>query len=242
MRYLRLARSQAILACFAAASLLLAAFPRIDIDVSRMFFDKGFYLQQRVVDDARPREHGLLSVLSMACSRRTLRLEQAGEAKRVRSRWQESGVSVSRADRRGRPDRERPSQGQLRPREAEGYRGVRRSAALHRRLSSPAAHATRIVRSRRAKQPAAFLPWPSRGLWVDAARWLSQRSAWAPSCHSAASLPARIFSRICVVSFFVMLIVADVLYYYLVSAESERLEEREAVIVGPVQPVTTLEP
>ena len=45
-----------------------------------------------------------------------------------------------------------------------------------------------------------------------------------------------------VVSFFVMLLVADVLYYYLVSAESERLEEREAVIVGPVQPVTTLEP
>jgi lipid A 4'-phosphatase len=47
MRYLRLARSQAILACFAVASLLLAAFPRFDISISRMFFDQGFYLQQQ---------------------------------------------------------------------------------------------------------------------------------------------------------------------------------------------------
>jgi lipid A 4'-phosphatase len=45
-----------------------------------------------------------------------------------------------------------------------------------------------------------------------------------------------------VVSFFVMLLVADVLYYYLVSAETAELEEREAPIVANVQSATTLEP
>src|ERR1044072_4516087 len=47
MRYLRLARSRALLLCFALAALLFAAFPRADISVSRLFFDHGFYLQQR---------------------------------------------------------------------------------------------------------------------------------------------------------------------------------------------------
>jgi membrane-associated phospholipid phosphatase len=45
-----------------------------------------------------------------------------------------------------------------------------------------------------------------------------------------------------IVSFFVMLLVADIFYYYLLSAERERLEKSEAVIVADVQPATPLEP
>ncbi|HKU17172.1 MAG TPA: phosphatase PAP2 family protein [Steroidobacteraceae bacterium] len=36
-----------ILACFAASSLLFKAFPGVDIGVSRLFFDGSFYLRQR---------------------------------------------------------------------------------------------------------------------------------------------------------------------------------------------------
>jgi len=45
MRYLKLIRARTILVCFAISSLLLALFPSIDISISRMFFDNGFYLQ-----------------------------------------------------------------------------------------------------------------------------------------------------------------------------------------------------
>ena len=44
MHYLKQRHTQTILACFAACALLFAAFPRIDIRVSRLFFDGSFYL------------------------------------------------------------------------------------------------------------------------------------------------------------------------------------------------------
>jgi lipid A 4'-phosphatase len=47
MSYLRLWRGRLILACFAVTSLILAAFPAIDIGVSKMFFDEGFHLSDR---------------------------------------------------------------------------------------------------------------------------------------------------------------------------------------------------
>ena len=42
MRYLSLQRSQLILASFVTCSLLLVAFPAVDIGISRWFFDNGF--------------------------------------------------------------------------------------------------------------------------------------------------------------------------------------------------------
>ncbi len=46
MRYLRLRRSQLILACFATCSLLFIAVPAIDIEVSRLFFHRGAFESQ----------------------------------------------------------------------------------------------------------------------------------------------------------------------------------------------------
>jgi lipid A 4'-phosphatase len=42
--YLRLRRTRAILACFLVASMGLVAFSTVDIQISRLFFDHGFYL------------------------------------------------------------------------------------------------------------------------------------------------------------------------------------------------------
>jgi lipid A 4'-phosphatase len=44
LSYFKLRHTQAIFACFLAASLLLVAFPGIDLAVSRLFFDDGFYM------------------------------------------------------------------------------------------------------------------------------------------------------------------------------------------------------
>jgi len=46
MTYLKLTRSKILLACFAIASLLLVSFPEIDIGVAGLFFKSHFYLQQ----------------------------------------------------------------------------------------------------------------------------------------------------------------------------------------------------
>ena len=42
--YLKLRRTRAIVACFLAASALLAAFSSVDIGLSNLYFDHGFYL------------------------------------------------------------------------------------------------------------------------------------------------------------------------------------------------------
>lgn len=47
MTYLQLPRTQTILGCFLASSLLLVQFSWIDISISRLFFDNGFYLEGR---------------------------------------------------------------------------------------------------------------------------------------------------------------------------------------------------
>lgn len=45
MKYLQLTRTQTILGCFLVSSLLLVQFPWIDIRISELFFDGGFYFQ-----------------------------------------------------------------------------------------------------------------------------------------------------------------------------------------------------
>lgn len=45
MRYLKLTRARIILACFLISSLLLVQYPGIDISISKMFFDNGFFAE-----------------------------------------------------------------------------------------------------------------------------------------------------------------------------------------------------
>jgi lipid A 4'-phosphatase len=47
LAYLKLRRTQVILACFASISLLLIAFPGVDLRVSRLFYDGGFYMAEQ---------------------------------------------------------------------------------------------------------------------------------------------------------------------------------------------------
>jgi lipid A 4'-phosphatase len=48
MSYLRRRRTRTILACFLTSSVLLVAFSDVDIRISRLFFDNGFYLENQV--------------------------------------------------------------------------------------------------------------------------------------------------------------------------------------------------
>jgi len=47
MHYFKLRRSRAILVLFAASTLLFLVFPGIDIAISRLFFNRGFYLSRQ---------------------------------------------------------------------------------------------------------------------------------------------------------------------------------------------------
>ena len=47
MHYLKQRRIQIILGCFLASSLVLSAFPQVDISISRLFFDGSFYLARQ---------------------------------------------------------------------------------------------------------------------------------------------------------------------------------------------------
>jgi lipid A 4'-phosphatase len=241
MRYLRLARSRAILACFASSSLLLAAFPRIDIYVSRMFFDKGFYLQQQwwttLVHESMSYFLciSMTAVLGLYLWNKLAKKKVCGvDGKRVVYLFfvliVGAGliVNVVLKDNFGR----------ARPRDIAEFGGSQ--------LYTPA-----FVASNACHKNCSFSSGEAAGgFFAVAVAWALGRrralvvaglglGAFVSFCRVATG--AHFFSDT-VVSFFVMLLVADVLYYYFVSAESERLEEREAAIVGPVQPVTTLEP
>jgi lipid A 4'-phosphatase len=241
MHYLRLARSQAILACFAAASLLLTAFPRIDIYVSRVFFDKGFYLQQRWWTTFTHESMGYFLVLSMAAViglyvwNKLSKQKVCGvDGRRVVYLFLVlivgAGlvVNVLLKDNFGR----------ARPRDIVEFGGAQiytppfvASGACHKNCSFSSGEA-------------------AGGFFALAIAWaLGRRRAlvvaavglggFVSFCRVATG--AHFFSDV-VVSFFVMLLVADVLYYYLMSAASERLKQSEVAIVAAVQPVTTVEP
>jgi lipid A 4'-phosphatase len=47
LAYLKLRRTQVILACFVSTSLLLIAFPGVDLRISRLFYDGGFYMAEQ---------------------------------------------------------------------------------------------------------------------------------------------------------------------------------------------------
>jgi lipid A 4'-phosphatase len=241
MRYLRLARSRAILACFAAASLLLVAFPRIDIYVSRMFFDNGFYLQQQWWTTLAHESMGsflcisMIAVVGLYVWNKLAKRNLCGvDGKRVvyliLVLIVGAGliVNVVLKDNFGR----------ARPRDIAEFGGSQlytppfvASNACHRNCSFSSGEA-------------------AGGFFAVAVAWALGRrralvvagvglGAFVSFCRVATG--AHFFSDT-VVSFFVMLLVADVLYCYLLSAEGEMLEEREPAIVASVQAVTAVEP
>jgi lipid A 4'-phosphatase len=241
MRYLRLARSQAILACFAVTALLLTLFPRLDIDVSRLFFANGFYLQQRWWTTLAHESMGyflgitLAAVIGLYAWNRLMKRNVCGvDGKRVVYVFAVlivgAGliVNVVLKDNFGR----------ARPRDIAEFGGAQ--------LYTPP-----FVASHACQKNCSFSSGEAAGgFFAIAVAWALGRrrallaaavgvGAFVSFCRVASG--AHFFSDT-IVSFFVMLLVADIFYYYLLSAERERLEKSEAVIVADVQPATPLEP
>ena len=240
MRYLRLARSQAILACFAAASLLLIAFPQFDINVSRLFFDHGFYLQQRWWTALAHESLGyflgicLAVVVGLYAWNKLAKRNLCGvDGKRVVYLFLVlivgAGliVNVVLKDNLGR----------ARPRDIAEFGGAQ--------IYTPP-----FVASHACQKNCSFSSGESAGgFFAIAVAWALGRrralvvagvvvGAFVSFCRVATG--AHFFSDT-VVSFFVMLLVADIFYYYLLSAQRERPVAREAGIVADVQPATTVE-
>lgn len=239
MGYLRLRRKRATLACFAAFSSLFLAFPHIDIYVSGMFFDKSFYMSQQRWTAFTHENLGYFLGLSMASVvglyvwNRLLKRNLCGiDGKRVVYLLLVlivgAGliVNVVLKDNFGR----------ARPRDIVEFGGSK--------LYTPP-----FVVSHECDKNCSFSSVEAAGGFfaLALALALSKRRALFVSgiglgvfvsfCRIAAGAH---FLSDTVVSFFVMLIVADVLYYYAVLTDIERqaarsmvpqkLEERRATI------------
>lgn len=65
MTYLKLARSRILLLCFVVSSLVLISFPEIDLKIAHLFFDKHFYLQQTWWEQGLHHGVGIFLVVSV---------------------------------------------------------------------------------------------------------------------------------------------------------------------------------
>ncbi len=221
MHYLKLGRSRTILACFATSSLLLTAFPGIDLYVSGLFFDEGFHLGRQWWAGFVHESMGYFLCVSLAavlglflCNKLWKRNLCGVDGKRVVYLFlvlivgAGAIVNVALKDNVGR----------ARPRDIAQFGGSK--------LYTPP-----FIPSDECEKNWSFASGEAAGGFfaLALALALSRRrrvfvaaagfGAFVSFCRIASG--AHFFSDT-VVSFFVMLIVADVLYHYLVLAEIER--------------------
>lgn len=221
MHYLKLKRSQTILACFAASALLLMAFPHIDLTISKLFFDESFRLGDRWWTRFMHESMGYFLCLSMAtvvalyfCNR-LWKLNLCGvDGKRVVYLFAVLMVGAGLIVNLVLKD----NFGRARPRDVVEFGGTK--------LFTPP-----FVVSGECDNNCSFSSGEAAGGFfaLALAQALSRRrallvlgfgfGALASFCRIATG--AHFFSDT-VVSFFVMLTVTDVLYYYLVSTEREQ--------------------
>jgi lipid A 4'-phosphatase len=223
MQYLRLRRSQIILACFVSFALFITAFPAVDISISKIFFDGNSFLRdqwwQKLLQD------GLgyflcVSVLAVigiyACNRLLKRNVCGVDGRRVvfviLVLVIGAGliVNVILKDNFGR----------ARPREISEFGGSRQ-------FTPP------FVVSGQCNTNCSFSSGDAAGgffslalalaLGRRRAMFLAGLALGALVSVSRISSGAHFFSDT-VVSFFVMLIVADVLFFYLVLMDVDRGE------------------
>lgn len=228
MSYLQLRRSRIILGCFAASSCALMAFPRIDLYISGLFFRNGFHLREQWWTGLMHESLGYLLCLATA----TVLGLYVYNKMRKRNLCEVDGkrvvylllvlivgagaiVNVALKDNLGR----------ARPRDITEFGGSK--------LYTPP-----FVVSRECDKNCSFSSGEAAGgfFTLALALALSKRrrvflsalgfGAFVSFCRVASG--AHFFSDT-VVSFFVMLIVADVLFYYLVA---------ERAPVAEIQPFT----
>ena len=222
MGYLKLRRSQLILASFLVFSLILAVFPGIDLSISRLFFD-GKSFQHNQVHDFLHESMGVFlvasvgSVLALCIFNRVANQRVCNVCmKRVLYLFLVlvigAGliVNVLLKDNFGR----------ARPRDVTQFGGL-----MH--FTPP------FVMSNECNRNCSFASGEAAGGFFSLALALAlsrRRRAYVAALAVGAvfswsriSQGAHFFSDT-VVSFFVMLIVADVLYYYLVMTHTERAD------------------
>lgn len=233
MHYLKLRRTQTILLCFAASSLLFLALPRIDLYVSGIFFQDHFHLRREWWTMLMHESMGYFLALCMAsvvglylCNKLSKQNLCGVDGKRVVYLFLVlfigAGliVNVMLKDNLGR----------ARPRDVTEFGGTK--------LYTPP-----FVASNECDKNCSFSSGEAAGgfFTLALALALSRRraalvtaavfGAFVSFCRVASG--AHFFSDT-VVSFFVMLIVADVLYYYLIAPASQRqlLPLREPRVTG----------
>ncbi|HKQ12854.1 MAG TPA: phosphatase PAP2 family protein [Steroidobacteraceae bacterium] len=221
MHYLKLRRSRTILTSFSAAALLFMVFPGIDLFISRLFFNQGFYLSRQWWTMLMHESMGYFLGLSLASvvalciwNKMTKRNVCGVDAKRVVYLFLVlvlgAGVIVNMALK--------DNFGRARPRDVVEFGGLKH-------------YTPPFVISGECGKNCSFASGEAAGgfFGLALAMALSRRRALLAAGAGIGALVS--FCRIAsgahffsdtVVSFFVMLIVADVLYYYLVLGEFER--------------------
>ena len=221
MSYLKLWHAQLILACFLISSILFVQFPGIDLSVSRAFFDNGFYLagHWKSWPQDSVRIFLCLSVLSVAglyiynkYSKRNLcGIDGKKVIYLLLVLVVGAGLIVNGIFKE--------DFGRARPRDIVEFGGSK--------IFTPA-----FVISQECDTNCSFSSGDGAGAFfgLALALALSRKRAVLLSAFAYGTLVS--YSRIasgghflsdCVVSFFVMLILADVLYYYLVLTKPQRL-------------------
>jgi lipid A 4'-phosphatase len=219
--YLKRKRGRMIVACFLISSLLLAVFPGIDISVSRIFFDEGFRLRGKWWQAVFQEGIGYFICLSMASVAAVYVFNRLFR----RQLWKVDGrkvcylslvlilgagliVNVLLKDNFGR----------ARPRDIAEFGGEK--------VFTPA-----FVVSRECNTNCSFSSGDSAAAFFSLALALalSRKRAWFAAAIglgiaislSRIAVGAHFFSDT-VVSFFVMLITADVLYHHMFQVSSAR--------------------
>src|SRR4051812_31381111 len=215
MHYFKLRRSRAILVLFAASTLLFLVFPGIDIAISRLFFNQGFYLSRQWWTMFMHESMGYFLCLSLASvvalylwNKLTKRSLCGVDGRRIAYLFLVlilgAGVIVNVALK--------DNFGRARPRDIVEFGGVEH-------------YTPPFVISGQCTRNCSFSSGEAAGGFFSLALALalSRRRAVFVAAAGLGALVS--FCRIAsgahffsdtVVSFFVMLIVADVLYYYLV--------------------------
>lgn len=235
MQYLKLPRSRIILASFIVFSLFVTIFPAIDLGISRVFFDGESFPRGRWWQTLLQEGLGyflsfsVLSILGLYACNRALRLNLCGVDGRrvlfvilVLAIGGGFIVNFTFKDHFGR----------ARPRDIVEFGGTREF--------TPAFHVSQQCRTN-----CSFSSGDAAGGFfsIALAMALSRRRSLflAGLALGVAVSVGRIatgahFFSDTVVSFFVMLIVADVLFFYLVpSATTREAGARSAVTLGPLQ-------
>jgi lipid A 4'-phosphatase len=229
MRYLRLRRSQVILACFAIFSLLLTMIPGIDLYVSGLFFHHGFHLARQGWTTFMHESMSYLLCLSMAvvlgvyATNKVWKRNLWGvDGKRIVYLLLVLSVGAGLIVNGALKD----NLGRARPRDVAEFGGSKR-------------YTPPFVFSQECDKNCSFSSGEAAGGFfaLALARALSRRRRVFVSAigfgvfvsFGRVASGAHFFSDT-VVSFFVMLIVADVFYHYLLSAESERDVPEPAVL------------